>query len=133
MLGWRTAAIALAIAIFAMCAGTPVFAGDTTVAVQRLGPPAVEARREALLQQMIASPSDLVWIGFSYAAFRLLSTLRDRQTGELPILSLREFITYTLFFPAYIAGPIDRAERFLGDLRGVRAGGWGSGKSSALG
>ena len=66
MLGWRTAAIALAIAIFAMCAGTPVFAGDTTVAVQRLGPPAVEARREALLQQMIASPSDLD-LAFEYA------------------------------------------------------------------
>ena len=34
--------------------------------MQRLGPPAVEARREALLQQMIASPSDLD-LAFEYA------------------------------------------------------------------
>lgn len=67
-------------------------------------------------QVNLASPSDLVWIGFSYVAFRLISTLRDKQTGQLPIMSLREFVTYTLFFPAYIAGPIDRAERFVPDL-----------------
>jgi alginate O-acetyltransferase complex protein AlgI len=35
----------------------------------------------------------------------------------LPVLSLREYITYVLFFPAIIAGPIDRAERFVPDLR----------------
>ena len=68
-------------------------------------------------QANLASPSDLIWIGFSYVAFRLISTLRDKQTGQLPIMSLREFMTYTLFFPAYIAGPIDRAERFIPDLR----------------
>ncbi len=69
-------------------------------------------------QTSLAAPSDLIWVGFSYVAFRLISTLRDRQTGQLPTLSLREYITYTLFFPAYIAGPIDRAERFIVDLRG---------------
>ena len=41
-------------------------AGDTTVAVQRLGPPEVEARRDALLKQMIARPNDLD-LAFEYA------------------------------------------------------------------
>jgi tetratricopeptide (TPR) repeat protein len=46
---------------------TPSFAaGDATVAVQRLGPPEVEARREALLRQMLARPSDLD-LAFEYA------------------------------------------------------------------
>ncbi len=67
----------------------------------------------------IASAADLTWLGFSYIAFRLLHTLRDRQTGQLPNLSLREYATYVLFFPAIIAGPIDRAERFAPDLRAL--------------
>lgn len=65
----------------------------------------------------LAAPLDLAWVGFSYVAFRLIHVLRDRQTGILPSLSLREFFTYVLYAPAYIAGPIDRAERFVADLR----------------
>ncbi len=67
----------------------------------------------------LASALDLNWLGFSYVAFRLIHTLRDRLTGLLPVLTLREYATYVLFFPAYTAGPIDRAERFIGDLRTV--------------
>ncbi len=67
----------------------------------------------------LASMADLNWLGFSYVAFRLIHTLRDRQTGNLPSLSLREYITYVIFFPAYTAGPIDRAERFSQDLRAL--------------
>lgn len=64
-----------------------------------------------------ASPVDLPWLGFSYLAFRLLHVLRDYLTGKLPALSLEEFVTYALFFPALTAGPIDRAPRFVSDLR----------------
>ncbi len=78
----------------------------------------------------LAAPSDLVWLGFSYVAFRLIHTLRDRQTGILPDLTLREYVVYVLFFPAYVSGPIDRAERFVADFRqlpqikGLDAGRW---------
>ncbi len=81
----------------------------------------------------LAAPSDLAWLGFSYVAFRLIHTLRDRQTGLLPDLSLRAYLSYVLFAPAIVAGPIDRAERFIGDygalhgLRGLDAGRWGLG------
>lgn len=64
-----------------------------------------------------ASALDIRWLGFSYIAFRLLATLRDRQTGKLPAMTLREYATYLIFFPALTAGPIDRPERFLKDLR----------------
>lgn len=67
----------------------------------------------------LASPIDLAWLGFSFVAFRLIHTLRDRQTGLLPALTLREYINYVIFFPAYTAGPIDRAERFVVDFRAL--------------
>jgi len=64
-----------------------------------------------------ASALDLRWLGFSYVAFRLIHSLRDRLDGRLPELSLEEFIIYILFFPAFTAGPIDRVQRFIQDLR----------------
>jgi tetratricopeptide (TPR) repeat protein len=67
MMGWTKWATALAVAGLAMVEAAPAVAeGSTTVAVQRLGPPQVEARRDALLQQMIARPSDLD-LAFEYA------------------------------------------------------------------
>ncbi len=65
----------------------------------------------------LAAALDIRWLGFSYIAFRLIHTLRDRQTGHLPAMSLEEYVVYMLFFPAFSAGPIDRAERFVKWLR----------------
>ncbi len=65
----------------------------------------------------LASALDLRWLGFSYIAFRLVHTLRDRQNGRLPAMALDEYFIYMLFFPAISAGPIDRSERFIKDLR----------------
>jgi D-alanyl-lipoteichoic acid acyltransferase DltB (MBOAT superfamily) len=62
-------------------------------------------------------PFTLNWLGFSYTAFRLLHTLRDRQNGRLPALTLEEYANYVLFFPAFTAGPIDRVERFQKELQ----------------
>lgn len=64
-----------------------------------------------------ASAFDIRWLGFSYVAFRLIHTIRDKQAGRLPSVDLGEYITYVIFFPAFTAGPIDRIERFIKDLR----------------
>lgn len=85
--------------------------------------PALAHETSTLLRQInqqsttLASPLDLRWLGFSYIAFRLLHTVRDRQNGRLPDVSLPEYIIYVIFFPALSAGPIDRIERFITDLR----------------
>jgi alginate O-acetyltransferase complex protein AlgI len=50
----------------------------------------------------------LSWLGFSYLAFRLMHTIRDRQSGRLPAVTLAEYVNYVIFFPAFTAGPIDR-------------------------
>jgi alginate O-acetyltransferase complex protein AlgI len=62
-------------------------------------------------------PLNIAWLGYSYIAFRLLHTIRDRQSGVLPAVGLAEYINYVIFFPAFTAGPIDRLERFVGELR----------------
>ena len=67
----------------------------------------------------LAKMSELSWLGFSYIAFRLIHTIRDKQAGRLPVLALHEFMTYVVFFPSLIAGPIDRAERFSKDFRAL--------------
>ncbi len=64
-----------------------------------------------------ARVADLRWLGFSYVAFRIIHTLRDRQMGRLPAVDLAEYMTYVIFFPSFTAGPIDRIERFIRDLR----------------
>jgi D-alanyl-lipoteichoic acid acyltransferase DltB (MBOAT superfamily) len=71
--------------------------------------------------QTLAVATDLGWLGFSYIAFRLIHTVRERQTGKLPALTLREYVTYVVFFPALTAGPIDRAERYVKDDRALAA------------
>jgi D-alanyl-lipoteichoic acid acyltransferase DltB (MBOAT superfamily) len=37
--------------------------------------------------------------------------------GRLPAANLAEYVTYVIFFPSFTAGPIDRIERFIQDLR----------------
>lgn len=76
----------------------------------------------------LASPFDLRWLGFSYLAFRLIHTLRDRQHGKLPGVTLKEYVSYTLFYPSITAGPIDRVQRFIKDYRQS----FGSRKSNTL-
>lgn len=65
----------------------------------------------------LANSKEIVWIGFSYFAFRLIHSLIDHQRVKEMGLSLREYITYIVFFPAFIAGPIDRIECFTKQLR----------------
>ncbi len=97
-----------------------------------------EFLRSLTLQSLAtASPLDIRWLGYSYIAFRILHTIRDRQTGRLPAVSLAEYVVYVIFFPALAAGPIDRIERFAGDLRKPlqrNADDWGTaGKRLVLG
>ncbi len=96
----------LLIAVFIVLKSEPLATGASAV-----------LRTQTSQQPQLAGPLDIRWLGFSYIAFRLLHTLRDRLSGKLPNLTLRETIIYILFFPALTAGPIDRAERFVGDLR----------------
>lgn len=76
-------------------------------------------RQSLNMESKLANPLDLNWLGFSYLAFRLIHTVRDRQSGILPEINLRDYLSYVFFFPTLIAGPIDRAERFLKDIQAL--------------
>lgn len=66
-----------------------------------------------------ARAADLGWLGYSYLAFRLIAVLRDRMASARTLrpYGLGEFVTYALFAPALLSGPIDRADRFLKEWR----------------
>ena len=42
--------------------------------------------------------------------------LVDRERINKIGISLRDFVTFLVFFPAFTAGPIDRIEHFSGEL-----------------
>jgi alginate O-acetyltransferase complex protein AlgI len=113
MLGWRVAPRRAALAV-----GLLIIAAFVILKTEPLTVAAASFLREQTGQQTnLATVTDIGWLGFSYIAFRLIHTLRDRQMGKLPALTLQEYIAYVLFFPALTAGPIDRAERFVKDFR----------------
>ncbi len=58
-----------------------------------------------------------LWLGYSYVAFRLIHTIRDHQLGRLAPFTLSEYVNYIIFFPSFTAGPIDRVEKFVHELR----------------
>ncbi len=70
----------------------------------------------------LALAVDIRWLGYSYIAFRLIHTLRDRQNRRLPSLPLKTYMAYVIFFPSLAAGPIDRLERFSKDFATPRQG-----------
>ncbi|HET6845266.1 MAG TPA: MBOAT family O-acyltransferase, partial [Anaerolineales bacterium] len=77
----------------------------------------LDAVSRAPLSLAVSRDIPFGWLGYSYVAFRLLHTLRDHQKGRLPELNLAEYVNFVIFFPAFTAGPIDRAERFVLELR----------------
>ena len=69
----------------------------------------------------LAQFTDIGWLGFSYVIFRLIHTMIDRVQGRLKEVQLDEFLTYTLFFPAVAAGPLERLQRFRQGLESPKS------------
>ncbi len=66
--------------------------------------------------QSLADANEIIWIGYSYFAFRLLHVLLDsKQRGKIS-MSLHKFLGYLLFFPALLAGPIMRVDDYQSEL-----------------
>lgn len=52
-------------------------------------------------------------LGFSYAVFRLIHYLVESFRGNVPATTLVQFACYVLFFPTFLAGPVERFRPFL--------------------
>ena len=51
-------------------------------------------------------------IGISYITFKHISFLVDLYWGKIELPSFHNFLLYSVFFPIFIAGPIERFENF---------------------
>ena len=59
-----------------------------------------------------AQGKEIIWVGYSYFAFRLIHVLIDaRKHGSVGV-ELHRFLGYLFFFPALLAGPIMRIEDY---------------------
>lgn len=52
-------------------------------------------------------------LGVSFLSFRLIHVLVEYQRGTLPAMTAAEYFLYAFFFPIWVAGPIERVDRFL--------------------
>ena len=52
-------------------------------------------------------------LGISFLSFRLIHVLVETGRGLLPRMSATDYFLYAFFFPIWVAGPIERADRFL--------------------
>ena len=77
-----------------------------------------------LLKELPKSMRPLDWIaplGISYYTFKLVSYLLDLNWRKYP--AQRDpvvFASYSTFFPQIVAGPIQRADHYFGELRSVQ-------------
>ena len=64
----------------------------------------------------LANAAEITWIGFSYFIFRLLHVFFEQKRFRSLEVSLKDYLIYLVFFPAFTAGPIARLDQFLSEL-----------------
>lgn len=60
----------------------------------------------------IELPVLLLPVGISYLTFRLIHYLVETYRGTLPENSFKDLALYVLFFPTFLAGPVERFQQF---------------------
>jgi D-alanyl-lipoteichoic acid acyltransferase DltB (MBOAT superfamily) len=64
----------------------------------------------------IELPGILLPFGFSYITFRLIHYIVEVYRNNSPRCSFVEFALYILFFPTFLAGPVERIQNFYPQL-----------------
>ncbi len=54
----------------------------------------------------------LIALGFSYVSFRMIHYIIESYRKNVPDVSFLDFICYVVFFPIFLAGPIERFQAF---------------------
>ncbi len=72
-------------------------------AIERSGPS---------LNSSISFPEIILPLGFSYITFRLIHYIVEVYRKNMPRGSFIDFALYVLFFPTFLAGPVERFQRF---------------------
>ncbi len=67
-------------------------------------------------------PASFVFmIGVSYLSFKMIHVLIESFRGNIENLTLLNYLTYIVFFPPFISGPINRYNHFAAQLAKPRA------------
>ena len=64
----------------------------------------------------LASSDEIAWVGYSYIAFRIIHVLLESKKRAGLNVSLRSFLGYLFYFPAFLAGPIDKIDHFREEI-----------------
>jgi len=61
---------------------------------------------------LVSSRPAIIPLGLSYVTFRLVHYIVESYRDRAPRSSFAGFLSYVLFFPTFLAGPVERFERF---------------------
>ena len=64
----------------------------------------------------LASSDEIAWVGYSYIGFRIMHALIESKKRMGLDVSLRSYLGFLFYFPAFLAGPIDRIDHFQEEL-----------------
>jgi D-alanyl-lipoteichoic acid acyltransferase DltB (MBOAT superfamily) len=64
----------------------------------------------------LALSEEITWIGYSYIAFRMMHALIESKKRMGLSVSLRLYLGYLFYFPAFLAGPIDKIDHFQEEI-----------------
>ena len=67
---------------------------------------------KVLSQLEIFGDAFVLPVGLSYVTFRLIHVVMDTYFGRLEPVGLEQLATYSLFFPTFAAGPVERLNKF---------------------
>lgn len=89
--------------------------GTVTAAIVIICGVFIYVKRYTVVEFVPGLPFVYLLVGVSYILFRILHLLVDRYQGsiETPISALN-YLNYTLFFPAFVSGPLQRYQDFIG-------------------
>lgn len=64
------------------------------------------------ISKHIKSNKSMVPFGLSYITFRLIHFLIENYRKKISSISFVDFISYIIFFPTFLAGPVERFQKF---------------------
>ncbi|MDO9545367.1 MAG: MBOAT family O-acyltransferase [Pelolinea sp.] len=64
----------------------------------------------------LAASKEIVWIGYSYISFRIIHTLIESKKRKGIDVTLKTYLIYLFYFPAFLAGPIEKIDNFIHEI-----------------
>lgn len=68
----------------------------------------------------IAASNEIIWVGYSYFSFRIIHALIESKKRKGIDVSLKTYLIYLFYFPAFLAGPIEKLDNFKNELTAHR-------------